>query len=91
MIHCYTNNEIRVTKTCYPYGTKFCVIFFPYQFYDVWDIMILCYENENLDCENKKLNRNAYNELRSFLWNTCLQIKTFTLPWVQFSEKGYLR
>ena len=28
--------------------------------------------NENVDHEKKKLNRNVYNTLRSFLWNTVL-------------------
>ena len=52
--------------------------------------MTISYKNENVDQKNKKLNRNAYNALRSLLLNTCLQIKTSTFPEVQFSEIGYL-
>ena len=36
--------------------------------------MTIYYENEKVDCENKKLNKNVYDALRSLLGNTCLQI-----------------
>ena len=43
----------------------------------LWHIIHMCVMSTvNLDCENKNLKRNAYNVLRSFLWNTALQIKT---------------
>ena len=38
-----------------------------------------------VDRENKKLNRNAYHALRSWLLNTCLQITAFTNQNFHFS------
>ena len=34
-------------------------------------------KNENVDRENKKLNRNVYNAFRSLLLIACIQIKNF--------------
>ena len=43
-------------------------------------------KNESVDCENKKLKLNAY-VLRSLLWNTCLQTKTFPYQNFTFLKK----
>ena len=47
----------------------------------------ICYKNENVDRENKKLNRNAYNASTCLLGNTCykLQNQTFTTQNFHFS------
>ena len=54
--------------------------------------------NENIECANKKLNRNAYNALRrSLLYGILdykskpLQIKALTFSLFQFSGKTYDR
>ena len=38
----------------------------------------MTYKNENVERDNKELNRNAYKAFRrNLVRNTCLQIKTF--------------
>ena len=49
-----------------------------YLFYDLWDIQRYITQTENVDRENKELDRNAYNVLRRYLLsNAWIGIKTF--------------
>ena len=41
--------------------------------------------NENVDREDKKLDRNIYNKLKKLFWNTWLWIKTSTNQNLHFS------
>ena len=46
----------------------------------------MTYKNENVECDNKELNRNAYNAFRrNLVRNTYLQIKTFANQNFHFS------
>ena len=49
--------------------------------------VVYAIKNENVDRENKKLNRNAYNASTCLLGNTCykLQNQTFTTQNFHFS------
>ena len=52
------------------YFWKNLIIYFAHVFYGLWGIMKYMVWNLNVDCENKKLNRNAHNVLRrSLFWH----------------------
>ena len=59
-------------------------------FFEVWDIVCMLL-NVSVNREKKKINPNAHNALRRKLDYRLklLQVKTFTLPWVKFSENKY--
>ena len=56
-------------------------------FYDLWDVMTYMLWNENIDCENKKLDRNDYN-CEEICYE--IQIKISTFQWVQFSKRVHI-